>query len=517
MKKIITLSVLLFLASCNQEKKEVKFIPLTTNSIEAKKAFMEGVYRFDQNEINESRAAYKKAVELDDDFLLAKVYYNSTIPSENRERIIYSYENRDNVSQIEKKIIEANYKMQVYGDFKGAISIFDTLISNNPDIPFLYETTGYMKSFNKDFDIAIEYWKKAIELNPNSYFSAICLGLLNVTVGTSFMPLPEEKRNLEEGKKWLELAAKMRPEASATPRFMGNIYRAENELDKALDAYRLAVNKNVNKSSQLMEQTLMVGHTLNAMGKYDEARSEYLNTIDVSINDFWWAQNHVYYSYTLLAEKRYDEAIRFLSKAQQDLSQKNISKEILDFSLNRIEFNKWLIIAHSLRKDEADISLNKLNQRRKKDYEKSMLEAIDELEKENLTRNFMVGNLSNQAWSSIIFGEYDLARQSLNKMYEIQKNRLADNPDALNRFNALSGYLNLMEGNIEESINFYKKRKERGDLGEYHNYFYALSLKANGESDKSKQILISLANNPFSDWDIAIVKNLAKAQIKTNI
>ena len=146
-----------------------------------------------------------------------------------------------------------------------------------------------------------------------------------------------------------------------------------------------------------------------------------------------------------------------------------------------------------------------------------MLEAIDELEKENLTRNFMVGNLSNQAWSSIIFGEYDLARESLNKMYEIQKNRLADNPDALNRFNALSGYLNLMEGNIEESINFYNKRKERGDLGEYHNYFYALSLKANGESDKSKQILISLANNPFSDWGIAIVKNLAKAQIKTNI
>ena len=88
-----------------------------------------------------------------------------------------------------------------------------------------------------------------------------------------------------------------------------------------------------------------------------------------------------------------------------------------------------------------------------------MLEAIDELEKENLTRNFMVGNLSNQAWSSINFGEYDLARQSLNKMYEIQKNRLADNPDALNRFNALSGYLNLMEGNIENQSIFITKKR----------------------------------------------------------
>ena len=30
----------------------------------------------------------------------------------------------------------------------------------------------------------------------------------------------------------------------------------------------------------------MVGHKLNAIGKYNDARSEYLNTIDVSINDF---------------------------------------------------------------------------------------------------------------------------------------------------------------------------------------------------------------------------------------
>ena len=130
-----------------------------------------------------------------------QIYYNSTIPSENRERIIYSYENRDNVSQIEK-IIEANYKMQVYGDFKGAISIFDTLISNNPDYPFLYETTGYMKSFKKDIDIAIEYWKKAIELNPNSYFSAICLGLLNVTLEHLLCLSQKKKEILKKDKKF---------------------------------------------------------------------------------------------------------------------------------------------------------------------------------------------------------------------------------------------------------------------------------------------------------------------------
>ena len=58
---------------CSDEK-VVKFIPLTTDSEEAKEAFQEGIYREDQNETNESRAAFKKAIELDENFLLAKIF-----------------------------------------------------------------------------------------------------------------------------------------------------------------------------------------------------------------------------------------------------------------------------------------------------------------------------------------------------------------------------------------------------------------------------------------------------------
>ena len=74
-----------------------------------------------------------------------------------------------------------------------------------------------------------------------------------------------------------------------------------------------------------------------------------------------------------------------------------------------------------------------------------------------------------------------------------------------------------MEGNINESLFMYEKRLERGDMGEYHNYFYALTLKASGNQEKSKEIFVNLANSPFVDWTIALVKNLAKAQIKTNL
>ena len=51
----------------------------------------------------------------------------------------------------------------------------------------------------------------------------------------------------------------------------------------------------------------------------------------------------------------------------------------------------------------------------------------------------------------------------------------------------------------------------------YHYYFLALAKKAEGQNEESKQILVDLANNNFATWQNAVVKNLAKAQIKTNL
>ena len=84
--------------------------------------------------------------------------------------------------------------------WKKAMAIFDSLIIKYPDIPFLYERTGNMKAFSNEFDKSIEYWKKALEINPKSYYSALRLGLLHVNVGTEFAPLPLERRNLDEEK-----------------------------------------------------------------------------------------------------------------------------------------------------------------------------------------------------------------------------------------------------------------------------------------------------------------------------
>ena len=69
---------------------------------------------------------------------------------------------------------------------------------------------------------------------------------------------------------------------------------------------------------------------------------------------------------------------------------------------------------HIVEKQEETIeTLNKqrFNQRRLEDTTLKSMPKYDELEKENLTRKWL-GNLSN-IWYNIIFGEYDLARESV--------------------------------------------------------------------------------------------------------
>ena len=75
-----------------------------------------------------------------------------------------------------------------------------------------------------------------------------------------------------------------------------------------------------------------------------------------------------------------------------------------------------------------------------------------------------------------------------------------------------------MEGKPQESINSYDKVTEEVLSDDnYHKYFLALANKALGNTDESIQMFEKLANDNFATWQNAIVKNLAKTQLKKNL
>ena len=99
-------------------------------------------------------------------------------------------------------------------------------------------------------------------------------------------------------------------------------------------------------------------------------------------------------------------------------------RRVLEWGYSRIEFLKWLIISHSQRKEESMAAMNILNEKSKNDLDLSLNTALDKKEIEKLERNYAMTVLFRQAWSDILFGEYDSARTSLDKMYAVQKIRV---------------------------------------------------------------------------------------------
>ena len=81
-------------------------------------------------------------------------------------------------------------------------------------------------------------------------------------------------------------------------------------------------------------------------------------------------------------------------------------------------------------------------------------------------------------------------------------------------FYKLSGYLNLMSGNIDASISFYDQvPREVLDSDNYQLYFYALALSTKGDKEKSQNIFKYLANYNFAGWENSIIRPLAQAQL----
>ena len=108
------------------------------------------------------------------------------------------------------------------------------------------------------------------------------------------------------------------------------------------------------------------------------------------------------------------------------------------------------------------------------------------------------------------------ARKSLRNYSLLSSEFLSYDSKAMVNFYKLSGYLNLMEGNINQSISFYEQiPKELLEGDNYQLYFYALAKKANGNTKQSEELFDYLANYNFAGWENSIIRPLVKSQVKS--
>ena len=113
MKKLLLLLITtLTFISCS-ETVEAERIPWTSTSEEAKIMFEDFLIRGEKRLWDQELAEkmMDSILKLDPEFIFAKTRDGFGTNVENRENLLYAYENREKVSDIEKRLIESRLKL----------------------------------------------------------------------------------------------------------------------------------------------------------------------------------------------------------------------------------------------------------------------------------------------------------------------------------------------------------------------------------------------------------------------
>ncbi len=126
------------------------------------------------------------------------------------------------------------YQLQLKGDVEKAINLYTKSIDLCPTAE-AYTFRGWARSFEKDYASAIEDCHRAIDLDPE-------FGNPYNDIGAYYLELNDP----DEAIPWLRMALKAkRYESYCFPHFnLGRVYEAKEQLDKALEHFRKALEEN---------------------------------------------------------------------------------------------------------------------------------------------------------------------------------------------------------------------------------------------------------------------------------
>ena len=153
----------------------------TTPSLEALKAYSQGMTTRRTQGDFESVPFFRRAIELDSSFALAHARLGTVLSNLNERdeatnAATRAFELRDKVSERERLYIEARYHTTVTRDLSKAMESYRVLLATYPDDFAAHSNLGSLYRDQGKINEAIEHLKEAVRLAPGQPFGRVNLG-----------------------------------------------------------------------------------------------------------------------------------------------------------------------------------------------------------------------------------------------------------------------------------------------------------------------------------------------------
>jgi Tfp pilus assembly protein PilF len=188
--------------------------------------FMVGMSYFNQGEYDKAVIEFEKSIELDANhtesyYYLGQCYLQKGIIEYNNKNILKAYSLYRKANEIAEQVIPQ----------------YEQIIEDNPadlnsylKLGYIYEVRSIVPFIN-DYDKALEYYLKALDLAGNSY-PAGNTGI-NIYLNTRVGYIYYEKRKYSQAIEYLEMAEKMSPQNAEVTYYLGMSYDKIGEKEKA--------------------------------------------------------------------------------------------------------------------------------------------------------------------------------------------------------------------------------------------------------------------------------------------
>ncbi len=251
------------LAGCGQKAEDDSGIPITTASEEARESFIQGREAMEVDRREDARAAFDKAIEADPTFAIAYLYRArlSNSPQEWKKFTDLAQQHKATASEGEQLLIEM-IPLYIKSDREMVLTQAQKLAAAYPKSPYAHLEVVYaLQGLNKTTD-ARNKLETIIEMHPD--FAPAYRAL-----SSSFVF--DDPTDYQQAETYANSYVKMKSGEASAHILLGDVYRAQVQLEKARDAYAKAAEVDPSHPIAYSKK----GHANTFLGSYDLARSDF--------------------------------------------------------------------------------------------------------------------------------------------------------------------------------------------------------------------------------------------------
>ena len=313
---IAALSLLLGAVGCAQKEETVStgqevasragLIPLTTDSDVARALCEEGEYLSDVGRNVQAREKFMAAVAEDPTFVRAHLGQSNVAASykEFQSCLDRADVNIDSVSNGEQLMVEIN-RTFLTNDTEQGVQRASQLVEAYPNSARAAKILGDMQSVTGDNEAARQSYVRALEIDPD---------FAGALMGAAVSYLYRTPKNYAMAEECAQKMAAAYPDEAKAFELVGDIKRAQNDLDGALEAYDLATQTDPGMAQAQFKK----GHVICFLGNYGDALDAFDAAIAV-VGPETKATYATYRAFTYLHAGDFDTALDLLDRVADEV------------------------------------------------------------------------------------------------------------------------------------------------------------------------------------------------------